>query len=183
MNKEILEQLRYPIGRPSLPQNLSPEERKDRIKIISETPEKLELLVNHLNEEQLDTPYRPEGWTIRQVVHHLVDSHMNSYVRFRWALTEDKPLIKTYDEKAWAELPDAKFGEIELSLDLLTYLHKRWINLLKIMTAPDWQKVLQHPESGALTLDQMLSLYAWHCEHHLAHISGLLAQKGWNGNT
>ena len=181
MNKDLLEQLRYPIGKPDLPQTLTAEERNQRMDIISETPDKLKLLVNHLNNEQLDTPYRPEGWTVRQVVHHMVDSHINSYVRFRWALTEDKPLIKAYDEKAWAELPDAKFGDIAMSLNLLSYLHQRWVNLLKSMTSTDWQKVLQHPVSGALTLDQMLSLYAWHCTHHLAHISGLIGRNGWNG--
>ena len=179
MNKELLEQLRYPIGKVKLPTPLIAEQRQAHFQTLRETPGRLRELVQSLDDDQLDTPYRPEGWTIRQVIHHLVDSHVNSYVRFRWTLTEDKPLIKVYDEKAWATLPDAQYGPVDISLSLLESLHIRWLFLLESMNESDWGRVLQHPVSGALTLDQMLGLYAWHCDHHLAHIAGLLDRKNW----
>jgi hypothetical protein len=135
--------------------------------------------VSGLNEEQLDTPYRPDGWTVRQVVHHLADSHINSYVRFRLALTENQPTITVYDENAWANLPDARDSNVELSLALLEGLHRRWAVLLRSLTARDWQKTFRHPERGLMRLDVNACLYAWHSQHHLAHITGLRERNGW----
>ena len=144
-----------------------------------ETPEKLRAAVQDLNEEQLDTPYRPGGWTIRQVIHHLPDSHMNSYVRFKLALTENTPAIKTYDEAKWAELDDSKDTPVEVSLNLLESLHKRWVVLLRSMSEKDFHRSVNHPEWGEIKLDRMLALYSWHCRHHLAHITTLRQRKGW----
>ena len=174
-----LTQLRYPIGRPSLSDHLSDEERGVHITTIEMTPGRLRKAVQGLSPEQLDTPYRPGGWTVRQVIHHLPDSHLNSYVRFRWALTEQDPLIKVYDEKGWAILPDAQKGPIGVSLQLLEALHSRWAALLRNMSGEDFARTLQHPETGTFTLDRMLCLYAWHCDHHLAHITQLKDRMGW----
>ena len=132
-----------------------------------------------LSPEQLDTPYRPEGWTVRQVVHHVPESHMNAYVRFKLALTEDHPTIKPYDEDAWAKLPDVAITPIEVSLQLLAALHSRWVDLLRSMQPSDFARTLFHPERGLLTLDQMLAMYAWHSAHHLAHITSLRERMGW----
>jgi hypothetical protein len=132
-----------------------------------------------LSEEQLDTPYRPGGWTVRQVVHHVPDSHMNAYVRFKLALTEEAPTIKPYAEARWAELPDTRLTPPEVSLTLLDNLHERWVNILRNMTPEDFERRLQHPEKGLLTLDAMLSLYSWHGRHHVAHVNGLRQRMGW----
>lgn len=179
MTEAELSHLKYPIGKAQLSDVLTPEERAARITTIEMAPGKVRKAVQDLSPEQLDTPYRPEGWTIRQVVHHLPDSHINSYVRFRWTLTEDNPTIKVYDEKGWATLPDGQHGPIGVSLTLLESLHARWASLLRNMTAEDFQRTLQHPVSGTFTLDRMLCLYAWHCEHHLAQIVGLREREGW----
>ena len=179
MTDQELEKLRYPIGRFTSPKTLSQEEREEKRSTIRLFPAKLRTAAEHLSDEQLNTPYRPGGWTIRQVIHHVVDSHMNSYIRFRWALTEDKPLIKTYEEKAWALLPDAKDAPISISLDLLHHLHARWMIWLDAMTEENYQKGLQHPESGYMSLDDMLALYAWHSDHHLAHVTELKKQENW----
>jgi uncharacterized damage-inducible protein DinB len=171
--------LRYPVGRFKRPDRLTQEEREAHIAAIAETPARLRAAVANLNFEQLDTPYRPGGWTVRQLVHHLPDSHMNSYIRFRLALTEDEPTIKAYDEARWAELADAKTSPIEPSLALLENLHKRWVMLLRSLTPSDWERTFRHPELGPMRLDQNLALYGWHGRHHVAHITSLRERQGW----
>jgi uncharacterized damage-inducible protein DinB len=171
--------LRFPIGRfkPELP--LTPARREALIGIIAGTPEKLREAVRGLSAEQLDTPYRPGGWTVRQVVHHLPDSHLNSYVRFKLALTEERPTIKPYEEDRWAELADTFNTPIEVSLTMLESLHVRWVNLLRSLPAADWQRTLLHPQNGEMTLDHVLGLYAWHGPHHVAQITALRERMGW----
>jgi len=170
--------LRYPVGKFQRVDNATEAQRRASIAAIAEAPARLRQAVAGLNEQQLDTPYRPGGWTVRQVVHHLPDSHMNAYVRFKLALTEHEPAIKTYDEARWAELADAK-APIEPSLLLLDNLHQRWIALLNSLAPSDWQRKLRHPEMGLLTLDSMLQLYSWHGRHHIAHITSLRERNGW----
>ena len=136
--------------------------------------------VEGLSSEQLDTPYRPGGWTVRQVVHHVPDSHMNSYVRFKLALTEDEPTIKPYEQERWAELADARNEPVETSLVLLESLHRRWVSLLKSLKAAELARTFRHPELGVMTLDRNLALYAWHGKHHVAHIKSLRARNGWD---
>jgi DinB superfamily len=170
--------LRYPIGKFQKTESATDEQRRSSIATIAEAPAKLRAAVSGLNEGQLDTPYRPGGWTVRQVVHHLADSHMNSFVRFKLALTEDEPTIKPYDEARWAELVDAK-GPVEPSLLLLESLHKRWVALLNALKPADWQRTFRHPERGTMTLGDNLQLYAWHGRHHVAHIASLRERNGW----
>jgi hypothetical protein len=170
---------RYPVGQYEPPRKVTPALRQQAINEIAETPTKLRAAVKGLNDAQLDTPYREGGWTVRQVVHHVPDSHMNSYVRFRLALTEDLPPIKPYNEAAWAELADAKSAPVEVSLALMESLHDRWVRLLRSMTAEQFSRSLMHPEHGVRTLDWMLFLYAWHGRHHVAHITELRKHKGW----
>jgi uncharacterized damage-inducible protein DinB len=175
-----MDDLRYPIGRFQRPHGpLSPEERRDRIDAIDSTPARLREAVRGLDDVRLDTPYRPGGWSVRQVVHHLPDSHVNSYVRFKLALTEHEPTIKPYDEKLWAMLDDSRTTPIATSLTLLEALHERWVALLRSMRADDFARRLVHPENGPMTLDQMLALYAWHGPHHVAQIASLRARSGW----
>jgi hypothetical protein len=173
------EDLRYPVGRFERPERLSEEQRRSYISTIAETPARLTGTLEGWTAAQLDTPYRPGGWTVRQVVHHLPDSHMNSYVRFRLALTEQEPTIKPYDEARWAELADAKTSPIEPSLLLLDALHKRWVLLLGSLTPSDWVRKFRHPGLGLMTLEQNLALYEWHGRHHLAHIARLRERQGW----
>lgn len=142
-------------------------------------PENLRAAVEGLSAAQLDTPYRDGGWTVRQLVHHLADSHMNSYVRFRLALTEDWPTIKPYDEKLWAQLSDASTAPVETSLELLTALHERWVLLLRSLTAEQWQRGYVHPDNSRQTLAEAAALYAWHSRHHVAHITELRKRSGW----
>jgi uncharacterized damage-inducible protein DinB len=179
MEEKELNELRYPIGRFSASKEISAEQIKTYIKTIEESPAKYRKAVQDLNDEQLDTPYRPDGWTIRQVVHHVPDSHLNSYVRFKLGLTENKPTIKTYDEAKWAELDDSRDTPVEVSLILLESLHIRWAALLRSMMEKDFQKTINHPEWGEMRLDKMLALYDWHCKHHLAHIINLRKRMGW----
>lgn len=169
----------YPIGQYHPVTNTTPAQRLDLIENIANLPQQVRAAVFDLTRSQLDTPYRPEGWTVRQVVHHLVDSHLNSYIRFRWALTEDNPLIKAYDEKAWALLPDATTASPEVSLTLLEALHARWVLLLRALTPEQCNRTLRHPEAGLLKLESMLGLYDWHGRHHLAHLTGLRQRMGW----
>lgn len=170
--------LRYPIGQPSVVANPSAAQRLAFIEIVAATPERLRTAVAGLKPAQLDTPYRPGGWTVRQVVHHLADSHMNGFIRFKLALTEDVPTIKPYDEARWAQLPDSK-GEIEISLSLLENVHRRWDALLRGMSAGDFARRFKHPERGTLSLDDYLQEYEWHGRHHVAHITSLRERNGW----
>jgi hypothetical protein len=171
--------LRFPIGKADRKPVLTPEERRVRIEQIAETPGRLSVAVAGLSAAQLDTPYREGGWTVRQVVHHLADSHMNSFVRFKLALTEKEPTIKPYEQDLWAGLADSALP-IEISLSLLTALHQRWVVLLHNMKPADFARTLRHPEQGLVTLDQNLCIYAWHGRHHVAHVTALRERKGWN---
>jgi len=171
--------LRYPVGKFSFPDAVSPGDRLTFVGGIAETPANLRTAIGGLSEEQLDTPYRSGGWTVRQVVHHFADSHLNSYTRFRLALTEDQPTIKPYREDRWAELPDARTGPVEVSLTLLECLHARWVDLLRSLTDAEWKRTFRHPELGPISLEQNAALYAWHGRHHVAHILNLRERMGW----
>jgi DinB family protein len=170
---------RYPIGKFNglAPANLA--ERERCLQDIAEMPAKLKAAIHGLSDQQLDTPYRDGGWTVRQVVHHVPDSHLNSYVRFKLALTESEPTIKPYREDRWAELADSKLTPPEVSLNLLESLHKRWVLLLQSLPPGDWNKTFRHPELGVMTLDKTVALYAWHGKHHVAHVTGLRERMGW----
>jgi uncharacterized damage-inducible protein DinB len=171
--------LRYPIGEYVPRATLAPAERADAIAQIAATPERLRDAVAGLSRQQFDTPYRPGGWTVRQVVHHIPDSHLNSYIRFKLALTEDEPTIKPYDEALWANLQDSRDTPVEISLTLLETLHHRWDVLLRSLRPEDFARRLRHPASGTMTLDNMVSHYAWHGRHHVAHITSLREREGW----
>ena len=172
--------LRYPVGKFVRPDVLTPAQRAAAIDVIAECPAKMSAAVKGLNEAQLDTPYRDGGWTVRQVVHHVPDSHMNAYTRFKLALTEDVPTIKPYDEAKWAELVDGKGPLVAESLALLQALHARWTQLLRSMQPADFARQLNHPEwSKPMPLDAMLALYEWHSRHHVAHVTELRKRKGW----
>lgn len=178
-NKE-LEKLKYPIGQFVPPVAVSDQDLQNYISVIENHPAKLRSLVSDFSEEQLNTPYRPKGWTVKQVIHHLADSHMNALIRFKLALTEDTPTVKPYFEDEWARLGDYKTTPIEVSLILLESLHKRWINLLKSMSKKDFEKSFFHPEHGKeFSLDEITAMYSWHSEHHLAHIEELKKRIGW----
>jgi uncharacterized damage-inducible protein DinB len=170
---------RYPVGRFTPVAAPTDEDRRRWIDEIRAAPRALRDAVAGLEDPQLDTPYREGGWTVRQVVHHVPDSHLNAYVRFRLALTESEPTIRPYDEKRWAELDDARGAPVEISLRLLEALHERWTRLLDSLDADDWSRTLRHPENGLLDLDRMLQLYAWHGRHHVAHVTALRAREGW----
>jgi hypothetical protein len=172
--------LRYPIGKFRKPTAFTPEFRQDYIQTIEQLPQLLRDAVEGLDDGQLDTPYRDAGWTIRQVVHHVADSHLNSYTRFRLALTEESPTIRPYDEQKWAELEDAKHSPIFSSLALLDGLHHRWTILLRSFSSADWEKTFVHPDLGAMSLDIATALYAWHSDHHVAHITSLREREDWN---
>jgi uncharacterized damage-inducible protein DinB len=174
-----MEDLRYPLGPFQAPSLVGAAERSTFIAQIEEAPQRLRLAVAGLGDEQLDTPYRPAGWTLRQVVHHLPDSHLNAYLRFRLALTEDAPAIKTYDEARWAELEDARKGPLDLSLPLLDALHRRWTVMLRAITEEQWKCSYRHPEMGPVPLARALALYAWHGRHHVAQITSLRERNGW----
>jgi uncharacterized damage-inducible protein DinB len=170
---------RYPIGKFERHDQLTPEKRRLMIDQIAAAPIRMRDAVSGLTPSQLDTPYRQGGWTLRQVVHHVPDSHLNAYVRFKLALTEDTPTIKPYDEARWAELSDIHDTPIKTSLAMLEALHDRWVRLLRSMAPSDFQRQLKHPESGPMTLDALLSLYAWHGRHHVAHITSTRERLGW----
>jgi len=174
-----MEDLRYPVGRFQRPQSLEPKQRRAAIDTIAEAPTKLRTAIAGLTDAQLDTPYRPEGWTVRQVVHHVPDSHLNAYTRFKLALTEDTPTIKPYNEAEWAKLEDSKSTPVATSLALLDAVHDRWIRILRAMSPSDFSRTLNHPENGILSLDQMLALYEWHSRHHVAHVTTLRQRSGW----
>jgi uncharacterized damage-inducible protein DinB len=176
---ENMERLRYPIGRFQAKAGISPDERLALIQEIAALPAELRAVVADLSPTQLDTPYRRDGWTVRQVVHHLPDSHLNSYIRFKLAVTEDQPMIKGYDEAAWAELPDGRAEDIEISLVLLEALHRRWAVFLHALDSDAYHRAFRHPEMGLVTLEASLQLYAWHGRHHLAHVTNLRRRMGW----
>ena len=170
---------RYPIGNFEQPKEVTPALRQAAIEDIAATPARVRAAVAGLNDTQLDTPYREGGWTVRQVVHHLVDSHMNAYIRWRLALTETQPTIKPYEEGAWANLEDARSAPVEVSLKLLESMHERWVRLLRSVKTEQYGRTLLHPEHGVRNLDWLLFLYSWHGKHHTAHITQLRKLKGW----
>lgn len=181
MAKIDIESLKYPIGKFEKPKTISESDIKNWIADIESFPAQIRLAIQDLYNPQLDTPYRPGGWTIRQVVHHCADSHMNSFVRFKLALTEENPTIKPYWEDRWAELADGKTMPVEPSIQLLESLHTRWVVLLKSLAETDFAKTFVHPEHGkAVTLAENTGTYAWHCKHHLAHITELKKREKWN---
>jgi uncharacterized damage-inducible protein DinB len=175
----MITDLRYPIGRFTRPASFTDASRAAAIAAIADTPKQLRNAVHGLSDAQLDTPYRPGGWTVRQLVHHVPDSHMNAYVRTRLALTEENPTIKPYEEAKWAELADAKSMPVDVSLTMLDTLHSRWVALLRSMTPAQFSRTINHPESGPMTLDTILAMYAWHGAHHVAHVTELRRREGW----
>ena len=170
---------RYPVGKCPTPVKQTPEQRRASIAVIAALPENLRSAVHGLNDAQVDTPYREGGWTVRQLVHHVADSHINAYVRGRRALTEDWPAVNAYDENLWANLADARTLPVEVSLHLLEPLHRRWVALFESLTEEQWQRGYVHSENGRQTLAEMLQAYAWHCRHHVAHVTELRKRMGW----
>jgi len=179
LSGDAMTDLKYPIGKFNYDGPLTEENRQRLLGDIAQAPANLRSAVKGLSEAQLDTPYRPDGWTVRQVVHHVPDSHMNAFIRFKLALTEDEPTIKPYAEDRWAELADTKATPIEVSLTLLDSLHNRWVRLLRSLSPEDWKRTFRHPELGVMTLDKTLAMYAWHGRHHAAHITSLRERNGW----
>jgi len=171
--------LRYPIGKFTYNGSLTEDQKQKLLDDIAQAPARLRAAVKGLSEQQLDTPYRPEGWTVRQVAHHVPDSHLNSYIRFKLALTEQDPTIKPYDEDSWARLADTPTTPIEVSLTLLDSLHDRWLRLMRSLRPEDWKRTFRHPELGPVSLEKNLALYAWHGRHHVAHITSLRERSGW----
>jgi uncharacterized damage-inducible protein DinB len=169
---------RYPVGRFTAPSTITPDDRTEAIATLAELPEKLRNAVDGLSFAQLSTPYREGGWTLRQLVHHVADSHMNAYIRVKLALTEDWPTIKPYDEAAWAKLHDVA-APIEWSLELIESLHARWVMLLQSLNEEQWKRGCHHPENGPMTVELLTLLYAWHSRHHVAHITHLRARENW----
>jgi uncharacterized damage-inducible protein DinB len=170
---------RYPIGKFSYNGPPTAEDKKKYLDEIEQTPPRFRSALAGLSDEQLNTPYRDGGWTLRQLAHHLPDSHMNAYVRFKLALTEDEPTIKPYMENLWAELPEAKSAGIEVSLALLDSLHRRWMLMLRQFGDAEWKRTFRHPELGAMSLEKTVALYAWHGKHHVAHVTSLKKEMGW----
>lgn len=180
MEKEQLEQLRYPIGHYQIPNPIRQQHLDEWIAVLEHLPQRLAEMVLPLSETQLETPYRPDGWTVRQLVHHIADSHHHSYIRFKWALTEDNPLIKPYDEKAWTELFDSRKAPIQMSLDHLKVVHAKLVYLLKGLSEEELQRKFTHPDGNEeTTLKENIGRYAWHGSHHFAHIKNLLERQGW----
>jgi uncharacterized damage-inducible protein DinB len=170
---------RYPIGKFSFEGPLTAERKKQYLNDIEQTPARLRTAVRGLSDEQLNTPYRDGGWTVRQLAHHVPDSHMNAYIRFKLALTEDEPTIRPYMEDRWAELPESKQAPIDVSLALLDSLHERWALVLRNISDASWKRTFRHPEMGLLSLEKTLALYAWHGRHHVAHVTSLREKMGW----
>jgi uncharacterized damage-inducible protein DinB len=170
---------RYPVGKFHYEGPRTDAQRQAFLSEIAQAPANLRTAVKGLSDAQLNTPYRDGGWTVRQVVHHVPDSHLNSYIRFKLALTEDEPTIKGYAEDRWAELADTKETPVEVSLTLLDSLHDRWVRLLRSLTPEDWKRTFRHPELGSMTLEKNLALYAWHGRHHVSHITSLRDRQGW----
>jgi len=180
MEDKELEGLKYPIGYYEIPEDITDDHIAEWIGSLESLPGRLRKLVENLSEEQLETPYRPGGWTVRQTVHHIADSHHNSYIRFKWALTEETPIIKAYDEKAWSDLFDAKSAPIVLSLDHLSAVHAKLVYLLNGLSREHLQRAFIHPDGRIDSpLDENIGRYAWHGNHHYAHIENLLQREGW----
>jgi hypothetical protein len=175
----MTEDLRYPVGKFSKPTSYSDAARSKDIASIAELPANLRRAVAGLDEGQLNTPYRPDGWTVRQVVHHVADSHMNAYIRTRFLLTSDNPTIMPYPEAVWAKLADASTMPVDPSLSLLDGMHARWSTLLRSLEPAQFSRTLMHPENGTMTLDHVVAMYGWHSRHHTAHITGLRTRSGW----
>lgn len=171
--------LRYPIGRAQRARSLGAEARRAAIDTIAEAPARLRAAVTGLSDAQLDTPYREGGWTVRQLVHHVADSHMQAFIRTRYALAERDITITPYDEAAWAELPDMRAMPVTTSLALLDALHARWVHLLRATDAGEFSRTIKHPENGEMTVDDLLTVYEWHGRHHTAHVTGLRERMGW----
>jgi hypothetical protein len=178
-NRMTSSDLRYPIGKFHYEGSPSGEQKQKYLDDIEQTPANLRAALEGLSDAQLNTPYRPEGWTVRQVAHHVPDSHLNAYVRFKLALTEDDPTIKPYAEDRWAQLADTPSTPIEVSLTLLDALHVRWMKLLRSLQPEDWKRTFRHPELGRVPLEKNLALYAWHGRHHVAHVTSLRERNGW----
>jgi uncharacterized damage-inducible protein DinB len=172
--------LRYPIGPAPRVETLTAAERAEALDALEAAPAALRAAVSGLSEAQLDTPYRPGGWTVRQLVHHVPDSHLNAYTRFKLGLTEEQPLIRTYEEQLWAEQPEARTAPIEMSLVLLEAVHRRWVLALRSLPEEAWRRTIRHPEWGIRTLDGLLAMYAWHGRHHVAHVTRLCEREGWS---
>jgi hypothetical protein len=171
--------LRYPIGKFHYEGPLTEDQKQRCLADIEQAPANLRAAIQGLSDQQLDTPYRPEGWTVRQVTHHVPDSHLNAYIRFKLALTEDDPTIKPYAEDRWARLADTQTTPVEVSLTLLDSLHTRWTRLLRSLKPEDWKRAFRHPELGEVSLEKNLALYSWHGRHHVAHITGLRERSRW----
>lgn len=171
--------LRYPIGKFHFGGQPTEQEKNDYVALIAQVPDDLRAAVKGLTQTQLDTPYRDGGWTVRQVIHHVPDSHLNAYIRFKLALTEDEPTIKPYAEDRWAQLADTQSTPPETSLTMLTCLHDRWVRLMRSLAKEEWKRTFRHPELGVMGLEKTLALYAWHGRHHVAHITSLRERNGW----
>jgi uncharacterized damage-inducible protein DinB len=175
----MMTDLRYPLGKFTYDGSLSQDQKLKLLDDVAYAPARLRAAVKGLSDQQLDTPYRPEGWTVRQVTHHVPDSHLNAYVRFKLALTEEEPTIKPYEEDRWARLADTQATPVEVSLTLLDSLHDRWVRLLRSLQPEDWKRTFRHPEMGIMNLEKTLALYAWHGRHHVAHVTSLRERNGW----
>ena len=178
-NTLTIDDPRFPIGRANLPESISPDQRTLWIQEIATAPDQLRAAAEGLTTAQLDTPYREGGWTARQVIHHLPDSHMNAYVRMKLGLTESHPTVSVYDERLWAELADSRDTPIEVSLQLFDALHARWTDLLRSLSEEDYRRTYLHPEDGIVQVAQALGVYAWHGKHHIAHITRLRERMSW----
>jgi len=175
-----IELLKYPIGNYSIPETVSEDKKLACISSIKKLPYDLEKSLSGLSQEQVDTPYRPEGWTVRQLIHHIADSHMNAFTRFKLGMTEDKPTIRPYDQEAWCNMSDAGNLEPSASIDIIRGIHRRWAHVLESMTAEDYQRTIFHPEmKKEISLLQLLTMYGWHSDHHLAHVTGLIERNNW----
>ncbi len=171
--------LRYPVGKLTYDSDITPGKRIAWIRQIAETPAAMRTALRGLADAQLDTPYRPGGWSVRQVAHHVPDSHMNAFIRFKLALTEDNPTIRPYNEAEWAKLADVKLTPVETSLDILEAVHRRLVVLLEALQPEDFARPLMHPQNGPMTVDKLLQMYAWHGRHHVAHITSLRERENW----
>ena len=179
-SNDPMEHLRFPIGKFKVPENYTEASRNGALDALRKLPDQLHEAIGKLTESQWDTPYRPEGWTVRQVVHHLADSHMNSFIRFKWALSEDRPMIKPYDQNAWVQMKDSTDLHPEVSIGILRGVHQRLVYLIEGFNEDQFNVTLGHPEwDRVLSLDFMLALYGWHSRHHLRHITALMEREGW----